>query len=348
MKLGGSIIALFFAVIIFGFLYSFQSILQISCREESNNRDNFSRDIVNSSFDIEPIWNFKVSWIPDYGFVRHNNNVVFADTDCDQIVVINILDGETVWLYDVIRPRRITLDIGRQRLYVNGLHARKRLLSALAEDGQVIWSNNSLPARGATTQYILPNGDIYAFASPLGFVEINPDTGNFGQPISLPDLRPSLFYISHGFFWRITANQLEASNVETANIEWLSGYNELSQWPLKQVEVISEKVLLNAGSDLIALSQDNGEFVWSYNNTEIVSNIVTNDKLVVFMDIDAQIHLLNIETGDSLGTIQFTPPTEEARDIANGIGNSLITILDDYIVIYFADRNIVSAYKITL
>lgn len=348
MKLVVGVISLFFVIVGLGFLYSFQSILQISCREKSNNIENFSRDIVNSSFDIEPIWNFEVSWIPDSSFIRQKDNMIFADVDCDQIVAINILNGETEWSYDVIRPQRITLDANRKRLYVFGLNPSKRLLLALDEDGQLIWSNDSLASRENITQYVLPNGDVYAFVSSLGFVKIDPDTGKYGQPIPLPDLRPNLFYISHGSFWRITNNQLEASNVETANIEWLSDYNELSQWPLKQVEVVSDKVLLNAGSDLIVLSQDTGEFIWSYDNTPIISNLVISNNLVVFMDVDAQVHLLNIETGDSFGTIQFSLPTEEARDIENGIGNSLITMFDEYLVTYFADTNIVSTYQLTL
>jgi len=222
-------------------------------------------------------------------------------------------------------------------------------LVALNQDGLQIWQNSTLRGqRGIFTPYMMSNGDLIASITSRGFVKINPETGDIGEDISLPD---NSYVVSGDGFWRMSNNRLIAQYLQPMAQVWQSEYQGFIGCCLEQVEITSDHILLNFSSNIIALDRESGTLAWQVSNKQVVSNFVVQNDKVIFLDVNATLYVVGESSGDIFATIQFAPPLANARDIANStnmIGSSLLVGIDDMVAIYFGDTNIISVYRVDM
>jgi outer membrane protein assembly factor BamB len=335
---------LMLAVIIIG---AFPDImLQTRCASGADTTSK-GRDIIESNIKYVHLWDYQTTFIYSDSFNTSSDVILFAEGDCYRIVALDIETGDTKWIYSSYdSPNSIAVDVNRGNIYAE---LRTRELVALNEDGVKIWRNNILRGqRGGFTPYMMSTGDLIASISLRGFVKINSETGDIGEGISLPD---NSYLVSGDRFWRMNNNQLIAHYLHPTAEVWRSEYQGFTACCLEQVEITSDHILLNFSSNVIALDKETGTLVWQTSTEQVVSNFVVQNDKVIFLDVDATLHIVEESSGNTFATIQFAPPFANARDIANSgnvIGSSLLVSIEDMVAIYFGDTNMISVYRLEI
>lgn len=274
-------------------------------------------------------------------------DTLYTSANLNKLYSINMASGELQFEgdYTVIQLlHNQTLDL----LYV--VTSSKRLV-ALNTNDSVVWENNSQHGqRGGITVYVDENGNDYANVSPIGVVQIDPQTGEFSQNYPIPELTPALYYANFGYFWRITNSRLEAREISNASeVAWISEYDGLTACCLEQVWIDDEYVILHFSSSLWVLSREAGDLLWLYDTSDIVSNFGVVNGQIFALDINANLLIFDISDGEVIGFIEFETPVGNAldtRDNSGVIGSSMITVDENYLSIYFGDTNSLSIFSI--
>ncbi len=319
-------------------------LVQIQCSSDVN-KSSEARKVLEASVNYEHLWDFETSFIAKGAVKSIDNLVVFSDGDCRRVVALNIESGDNAWTYSYGFPKRISADSTRGYIYVYILGNNE--LVALNKAGEQVWKNETLRGkRGGIIPYTLSEGNLVAYIPSRRFVQVNPDTGEFGENISLPD---TFFVIGGEHFWQVYNGQLIARDSQFVNSPWRSEYQGLTQCCLEQVEVLPDLILLRFVSEIIALDRERGQLLWRFSEDDVVSNFAVVDNRVFFLDVNAKLSVLETSSGQVLETIQFAPPNEKARNISNSghvIGSSKLVATDDIVAVYFGDTHILSAYRI--
>ncbi|MEQ8677271.1 MAG: PQQ-binding-like beta-propeller repeat protein [Aggregatilineales bacterium] len=322
------------------------------CGNALVDQDTPSRNVVSATTEYQHLWDYDTDFIPQNGLKTLDQQVIFSDGDCDRVVALDLETGDEFWSAHISRPRQIAVDNSQNISYIFG--SQNEQLIAINNAGTKLWTNNTLRGqRVGISPYTFSDGRLFAYSYSLGFVPVDPDTGAFGSAIELPDVGGQFSYIGDDYLWLITSNNsLQAREIETPfEVEWTSPYTGFSECCLDQVESSSSVILAYFHSSLFALDRENGGLLWTFQDSDIVSNIAISNERVAFLDENAQLHLLDLMTGNSLARIQFTLPDIEARnnsDSGGVIGGSQIEYQDDVVAIYFGDTDYLSAYQIML
>lgn len=278
------------------------------------------------------------------GLLQIDNILYMSILNCDALDAINLESQEYVLELDY-PAIQIAFDANSKLLYAVGGY--KSLIAI--NNNQVVWENNTQNGqRGRITVYVNEEGNNYANVSSLGVVSVDPQTGYFGEPLPIPRLSPQLYYTRSGYFWRITNSSLEAREITNAEtVAWTSNYNRLSECCLDQVWVSEEYIIIRFSSDLWMLSREEGNLLWRYDTSQVVSNFeVVGDEIFV-LDINAHLLKLDKLTGNVVGQLEFQTPSSEARDIrvsGETIGSSVIAVNTSYISIFFGDTDTLSVF----
>jgi outer membrane protein assembly factor BamB len=79
----------------------------------------------------------------------------------------------------------------------------------------------------------------------------------------------------------------------------------------------------------------------------VSSNFASVGNTLYFMDSNARLHFLDLNSGEEMETVQFEPPEETPLLMQSGsIGGSWLSVDGNRIAIYFQDSDQLSAYKI--
>lgn len=304
------------------------------------------RTIIDSSIDSTNLWSIQLG-IPEYGIQIVDSLLIASHTMCNEVLAFDERSGNLVWSKVYSGPQSIVVDEGRKRVYIFGLWAWKRELLALnTKTGDEIWLNNSLNnERGAISTYVLPDGRIFAL-SAHGLLSVNPDTGQFGNALSLSLPRTSLPLIQNGWFWSLSDSGLEARDIDTGQVVWNSQYHGLSGCCLAQVYVGEHTLFLLHAGHLEALERQSGTLLWKFDEKTIVSNIVVTNNVLYGLSDDGTLLLLSVLTGNTLGYIRFQPPLSNAQESSPKLNGSQIVAREEWIAIYFADGELLSVYTI--
>jgi outer membrane protein assembly factor BamB len=331
-------------IVIWGFLY------QRHLQENSNicvesRPDAMPRTVIVNGLNLINHWNRYVV-LASSGLVSVENLLIFADEACNQLVALDLPSNQYFWTLDY-PARNLVVDSERSLIYSFGTGKE---LMAVNFSGEQIWLNTSQNGqRGAITTYVNPNGDVLAYVSALGLVQVNVETGSFHLLGDVPQLIPELFYSSDGFFWRVKNGTLEAWSMIESELLWVSEYNGLTRCCFEQVYADSEIIVLHAHSELMVLNRTDGAFLWQYDTSELVSNFAIDGDKVYALDIDARLLQFDISTGEILGFTEFEPPMSATRDITESgysIGSSAIAANDGFITIFFGDTDVMSVYQL--
>ncbi|MEO1440289.1 MAG: PQQ-binding-like beta-propeller repeat protein, partial [Chloroflexota bacterium] len=95
---------------------------------------------------------------------------------------------------------------------------------------------------------------------------------------------------------------------------------------------------------------ENGELLWHYTDEEspIVAGSGIANGRVYGLDVDASLIAFDVATGEVIGSTQFAVPDEEARNAFesdNSIGSSEVIAYDDYVIVYFADTDLLAVFR---
>jgi hypothetical protein len=334
-------------VVVLGVVY--QNILHETPNECVQSRpDAIHRPIISNPLNLTNQWSRNVV-LASNGLVAVENQIVFADEECNELLAFGLLSGENLWTMNY-PTRDLIADTQRSLIYTFGSYVTRKELMAINFSGEQMWLNTSQNGqRGAITTYVNPDGDVLAYVSALGLVQVNVETGSFNLLGDVPQLIPELFYSSDGFFWRVTNGSLEAWSMIEPELLWVSEYNGLTRCCLEQVYANSEIIVLHIHSGLIVLNRFNGAFLWQYDTSELVSNFSIDGDKIYALNVDARLVQFDISTGEVLGFTEFEPPVSEARDITDSgysIGSSEISATDNFITIFFGDTDVMSVYQL--
>ena len=342
---------MFLSFIITAIGYSFiTSIFGAHCGDRLVDDGVVIRRVIESTTDYQHLWDYDTDFLPRRGLQVLDTNVVFSDGDCDRIVSLNMETGDQIWTTRIIRPRSIVIDHNQNVAYVFG--SQHEELVALNDSGERLWTNDILwGQRVGISPYVFSDGRVFSLAGSLGFVSVNPDNGEFGSAVELPNSGTSFSYIGEEYLWLLMNDALEAREIETSEVIWRSEYDGFLECCLDQVESTPDVVLVHFHSELFALDKNNGDLLWAFQDTPVISNIDVSGNQVAFLDENAELHILDVMTGDSIANIAFTVPEPEALRFGGGddqIRSSLIAYENDIVIIYFGDTAYLSAYEIII
>lgn len=144
--------------------------------------------------------------------------------------------------------------------------------------------------------------------SSSNYYLLNEETGEVLH--SEPKLKSS-------FIWRIEndliyertqKSSFQLRNQKQGNILWQSEYFSVAQPPI----FTDERIIFKSGAQVFALDKNNGQIVWEYPNSEhphrLYSNVSSTNDVVFFATEEGVLFAVDVESGKSLGSVQFTPP----------------------------------------
>lgn len=236
-------------------------------------------------------------------------------------------------------------------MYFTDRHINGANLNAINEAGELTWVNHvTNNTRQHIRIFVNQQGRDFANTSLGGFRPIDPQTGHLGEPIHLPDNMLGRYIFYEGYFWNVYSGRLEAYPVENATeIDWASNYQNLL-WYMHQIWANDDVIILRLNDTIQALTRTEGDFLWGYDDTEVVSNVNIVDGHVYALDMNADLLKFDIETGEIAGRVVFAPPEEDARDTrpnSGVMGSSEIAINANFATIYFGDTGILSTYRLS-
>lgn len=164
-------------------------------------------------------------------------------------------------------------------------------------------------------------GNLYA-STDSGLIAYNSKNGNqlwrYRRPIPSQFPRTNPVIANSKIFAGTVGNSpvMMAFNLANGNLLWeriLSG--QLSPTP----SLIGNLVIFNAGTNTIALDQNNGSVVWQHNNigSNTISPLLSGNTLIVSDDA-GNITVLNTNTGATIWSKHFEKEGETALAAANG------------------------------
>ena len=309
-----------------------------------------ARPIVDNSVKIETLWTKKVQII-DEGLAAYDGIVFSSVPSMRQVFAIDLYSGEVIWTQPIQGTHELNVNPEYNQLYVNITFGANRDFIALnPQNGEIIWRNSSqYGSRSGRKVYVLPDGRVLSLSGGTGFLPVDLSTGDFGAALPLPELDPFLEHISDGVFWRIDSRHLESRRVEDGQVLWTSQYGEFPSRLMVQVLALADVVIVEQ-SALMTLDRQEGDLMWQYDDSILVTDIVSNDDVVIALDWNARLLIWDSETGEIINYVQFEEPTPDAKVLSNNIGmilRSQIAVVGDVIIIYFGDTDTLAAYQIS-
>ena len=93
---------------------------------------------------------------------------------------------------------------------------------------------------------------------------------------------------------------------------------------------------------VVAVREADSAVVWRYEQT-VVSNVAVNGPITYFVTQDAQLVVVNTQTGELLGQMQFTPVFPADFDFSNNV--IIVAAADDLVAVYFPDQQQLSIFR---
>ncbi|MEL6524363.1 MAG: hypothetical protein AAFQ07_01515, partial [Chloroflexota bacterium] len=273
-----------------------------------------------------------------------DNHLYIGSSLDDEFFAIDVDTQEELFSLDYA-VSHLAIDEAENLIYATRNERNVNSVLALEMQNNILWENNSLSnTRIPINLYVNPNGNDYAGLPTNEIVYIDPEIGAFVPIVNQPTFDIDLYYAEAGYFWRVFDGHLEARSVENPNeIVWTSVYNSLTAGDMYQVLLGDNYVLINHRHMLSMFNYPTGDLLWQYDTTSIASNFVVEDDEVIYvLDINASLLSLNLRTGEILQSRDFTLTTENANSPIQSdetIGESRITMSQDYVAIYFSDVN---------
>ncbi|WP_162909934.1 outer membrane protein assembly factor BamB family protein [Aggregatilinea lenta] len=310
------------------------------------------RTVTSASLNLDNLWNF----IDAQNItVRAMNDTVFiSESQCDRVFALEARTGQVKWESRVASPGKLFLDRDRNRIYVYYSPIKGRSIVALdATSGEKLWSNTpvSIGYRGELQVLMLTDGRLFAVTAEKQGVQISPldpDTGKKGTPIIVaPRDSFSSDYFVYDHFWQIHGGYLQAITVDN-EVTWESSKNKLNPCCLQGIAVAQGKIIVGVGTDIFALDQRSGGDLWRYSGSSIAGPTVVGNA-VYSLTINAELQALDINTGQQIGSRRFSPPEPSNYDTTesdDSIGASQLISDNGFIIVYFADIDLMSVYLI--
>lgn len=279
--------------------------------------------------------------------VQSDNTLYVYFWLCKSLTAINLNTAEII-SNRTLAPLFLDYDSEHDLLYMLRNTRNAQSITAFSPELELddtLWVNQiSNNTRNTLLWYFDPEGEDYVYATSYGFRSIDPLTGELGEAMSFSQDNLRRYYHS-GYFWRLYSGRLEAYAFD--NLAWVSDYDELL-WSLTQIWANDEVIVLRVNGAISVLSRNEGDLLWHYNDTEIISNIQALDNQIYAFDIDANLLRFEMMTGTITGNVVFEPPSERARDTRpnpNVIGSSQILVNEEFLTIFFGDTNMLSTFR---
>ncbi|MEO1665105.1 MAG: PQQ-binding-like beta-propeller repeat protein [Chloroflexota bacterium] len=355
MSLPRSLIFNVIGVVVFGILLIVVSFPQgMTCGEFSDLQVDAdeSRGILESSLDLEFVWGVEL-YLSGAPVVTQNGHVTISHYSCNTVYSLDLQTGELNWETSITAPWELYTDRSRNRVYVFSMDMGRHIDAIDAETGEKLWRSS---VGGRTRLQILSaeNGNLYVIeGSGAGtrYQPVDPDTGEFGEPIVEPyfGFDPGLIFDDHR--WYVEGQQIVMAPLEEDRAIWRSQYREGTIGCCLYNLVISDDYIgIQVGGDIASLERENGELLWHYTDEEspIVAGSGIANGRVYGLDVDASLIAFDVATGEVIGSTQFAVPDEEARNAFesdNSIGSSEVIAYDDYVIVYFADTDLLAVFR---
>jgi outer membrane protein assembly factor BamB len=310
-----------------------------------------ARKVINSDFDVRELWSLdaKVPNFSSYSPLAISDNILIVAQRCDEVTGINLDKGDIVWYSEtVVTASDLALDTRNNQIYIS---AQEQVRAINISTGQTNWVNQSqILKKNSPPVRVLPSGKVIAYARYAGIRYLNPSNGVLTDAISLPK---GTFLLDDGVAFAVAdKGAIQAFDLNLNKVIWKSGNILDSTLSLENMRPDTQENLLilretSFLSHVIFVDKNTGEKLWDTSTNRIVSNVyIYNDHAYMLTD-NAELLVLNSQTGAQVGTIEFAAAIPaELLYSEKGIGGSWVAAVDDMIFVYFQDTDVLSAYKI--
>ncbi len=275
------------------------------------------RQVLTATFGIKPIWSLQAGLGTGYDKPRL---VIVGDKlyaqNCWDITAFDLMSGKVIWVSEHTNEfadgfeGQMTVDVARDRIYGRNNIWGIRAISM--STGKILWiSGEQFFEHDMPYLDLLNDGRLLA-ESEKGAWYVDPQTGNL-QPTTV-----------------------------------ITQYGNLPQ----RVNDIVLTLPYSCESCLRANNAETQQLLWRFvgdNGADLVSNAAVDHNVVYIMDQHAKIYLLDLQSGNRLGEIQFEFPQNQ-DELHNGdgqISDSVIAVQGNFMVVSFHDTNALVLYAIS-
>jgi len=209
--------------------------------------------------------------------------------------------------------------------------------------GNRIWETRLPEVRGIS-HVTVTEREVFITAVPDKLFVLDASTGSITTSSSYDDIGYSTFLVKNNTaYWQQWPLNLVATNLQSGERNWIQSF----EGGFEKTPVFAEDLIfvVTFGGQLFVLDEATGEIVWhteplnSLTHPErIVSNITIADAVVYYLTQDSQLRALNIDTGEVIGAIEFTP---SLFTLGTNVKNYRYDVAanDNFVAVYFGDSD---------
>lgn len=211
------------------------------------------------------------------------------------------------------------------------------------ESGNKIWETQLSGVRGID-HVVATEKELFVSTAPDKFFVLDAITGRITVSSPIGDVGDSTFLIKDNVaYWQQWPLNLVATDLHSGEQNWTQSF----EGGFEKTPVFAEGLVLvvTFGGQLFALHQPTGEIVWNteipnslVHSERIVSNVTVVDEVVYYLTQDAQLRVVNMNTGELISTVEFTPSLFTLQTDVNNYRYD-IAADNDLVAVYFGDSD---------
>lgn len=325
-----------------------------------------SRIVTKTSPNVESVWmlpNIFIEKADRAIFLSVNDKSTFFLGNMEQkgaehLFSLDTETGEVLWQVESDNYVPISFATTSNHIFIGYFTAR--ISSYDVGSGNKIWQTRLSSSTGflgretaygqpTTIQSMVPtSAHLYVSATGPGdnnttrLLEIS--TGEVNQisnQLDIVSVGPSYFYSQRA------PNIMRAIDIDTGNIVWETTFEGGA---FKEPAIIDDLVFVKTGlygqsGWIYAISKETGAVLWQ-TEKNVSSNVAASGKYIFYLTSDAQLQILNIETRELVGSVNFSPNSLEGVD--TNLYDFYVVAKDNLILVYFGDSRQLFTFRFLL
>ncbi|MEZ4594291.1 MAG: PQQ-binding-like beta-propeller repeat protein [Chloroflexota bacterium] len=268
----------------------------------------------------------------------------FAQNEWTYLNQVDLETGDIVWRVPLKPegPSVLTYDVNTL-FYGYGIPGN--IIAYDIESGNQLWERTlSWREKNIISYMQATNDNLYVNSSSLNFQVFDTSTGTPKELAFQTDAFP-IFYVDNSVFYhREIDRKILAAELATGHTVWEASFHE----PIKIAPLFTEKlIIVKTGSlgigQVYVLDRSTGEDLWQQphgaidweNPANIVGNVAEHNGYIFYITLNAELLAINAETGEVVGSVQFSPGLNELDGSDRVNREFCIAASDNIVAVYF-------------
>ena len=185
--------------------------------------------------------------------------------------------------------------------------------------------------------------NLYAFTKSGRWLTFSVEDGTYNLSEPFPPYLP--FLVDDGVMYLYEGQEFKAKEVDTSSILWEYSITDDFD-PIFTDNIL---IILEQKGNIYGLDKHTGELLWNI-NSQVISNVATDESHLYFFTNDGYLTILDINTGQRIERLEFSSASYELNSPPSGniIGayNLWVDSQNDIVVVSFGDSCQLMALKI--